>query len=323
MKEVSMREYFEHEERKFTPWLSKNLDRLSSDDLLKIEFDEKTEEKTVIDNKSVDIVAKNTDENIKAVIENQFEKSDSDHLGRSLVYASDEVADIIVWIAENFLERHTNTIRWLNSNSEDDTYYFAIEVSLRQIGDSPYAVEFQAHERPDRWEEKVEKEYLAPKEQRRLEFWQDFQRKCENLGIDGSEPNEKASHGIFAYKTRKRPAYIRPTVHYNSPPKNMIRFYDDSRGILREENKKEKLEKYLEESISELDTELTPELLGSQSIDIDDSNDFDKLIFQDKSLHHDEFNNYEETLQWMIDTTLILRKTLIRLSEEEIEAEPR
>ena len=37
IKTESMTEQFEHEEHDFTPWLSDNIDRLSSDDLLKIE----------------------------------------------------------------------------------------------------------------------------------------------------------------------------------------------------------------------------------------------------------------------------------------------
>jgi hypothetical protein len=326
IKTVSMREQFEHEEHNFTPWLKENIDQLSSDDLLKISFDEVDEEETVIDNKRVDLIARDLENDIEAVIENQFGESDPDHLGRSLVYASDVDANLVVWIAEDLLERHKQTIRWLNTTTDDDIFYFAIEVNLRQIGDSPYAVEFQAHERPENWEEQVKQEYLRDKEKRRLEFWQDFQQKCDARGLEGREPSKSASHGIYVFEKRKRPAYIRPTVHYDSYPKNMIRFYEDSRNILRDENKREELIRIIKETVSEADEGLTAEITDMIDIDIDDSNEFDKLIIEDDSLEHRELNDSQEvgqTLQWMVDTTLVLKEALVKLSEDEIEAETR
>lgn len=323
IKTVSMTKQFEHEEHDFTPWLSDNIERLASDSLLKISFDEVEEEKTVIDNKRVDLIANDSENDIKAVIENQFGKSDPDHLGRSLVYASDTDADIVVWIAENLLERHKSTIRWLNSTTSNDIFYFAIEVNLRQIGESPYAVEFQAHERPENWEERVKKEYLRDKEKRRLGFWQEFQQECDILGLEGREPNKSASHRIHVFETRKRPASIRPTVHYNSHPMNMIVFYENTRNILRDEDKKSKLMQIIKETIHELDTGLTTEIIDSLTTDIDDENDFDKLIIENKSIDHNNFKKIEKTLEWMIDTTQVLEMVLIKLSEDEIEAKPR
>jgi hypothetical protein len=323
IKTESMTEQFEHEEHDFTPWLSENIEMLSSDDLLKISFDEVEEERTVIDNKRVDLIANDSENGIKAVIENQFGKSDPDHLGRSLVYASDTGADIVVWIAENLLERHKSTIRWLNSTTNNDIFYFAIEVNLRQIGESPYAVEFQAHERPENWEERVKKEYLRDKEKRRLEFWQDFQQECDKLGLKGREPNKSASHSVYIFETRNRPAFIRPTVHYSSSPMNMIRFYEKSRSILRNEDKKNKLIQIIEEAISDMDIDLTTEIIDSITTDIDDNNDFDKLIIKNESIDHDKFKQVEEALGWMIDTTQLLEMALIKLSGDEIEAKPR
>lgn len=326
IKTVSMREQFEHEEHNFTPWLRDNIDRLSSDDLLKVSFDKVDVEENVIDNKRVDLIARDLENDIEAVIENQFGKSDPDHLGRSLVYASDVDADLVVWIAENLLERHKKTIRWLNSTTDDDIFYFAIEVNLRQIGDSPYAVEFQAHERPENWEEQVTQEYLRDKEKRRLEFWQDFQRRCDSLGLEGKEPSKSASHGIYVFEKRKRPAYIRPTVSYSSPPKNMIRFYEDSKYILRDEDKKEELIHTIREIASDADTGLTVEITDMIGTDMDDSNDFDKLIIENRAIDHAELTDrqaVDQTLEWMVNTTRILQETLIKLSEGEIEAKTR
>lgn len=327
IKTVSMREYFEHEEDNFTPWLRDNIERLSSDELLKLRFDEVNEEENVVDRKKADLVAKDSDGDLTAVIENQFEESDSDHLGRLLLYAAAEDADIAVWIAEDLLERHKKTIRWLNSNSNKDTAFFALEVSLRRIGDSPYAVEFQTHERPDDWEEQVENKYLSSEARRRLEFWQEFKRKCEEYGIEGGEPNEKASHSVYIFRNNKRPAYVRPTIPYSGPVKNMIRFYDDSRDILRVESNQSELETVFEQTISEIETELTPELVSSIDYDIDNSNQFDKMVIKNQDINQDNFKKDQEIKkahQWMVDTTRVLQDTLIELAQRgKIEAEPR
>jgi hypothetical protein len=169
----------------------------------------------------------------------------------------------------------------------------------------------------------VREEYLRDKEKRRLEFWQEFQQKCDEIDLKGTKPNKSASHSVYVFETRSRPATVRPTVHYTSPPMNMIKFYGNTKNMLRNDDKKNKLTQTIEEVISQSDTSVTTEITDSLNTDIDDNNDFDKLIIENESIDHNKFKEVEETLEWMLDTTRILEKTLIKLSEDEIDAEPR
>jgi hypothetical protein len=62
------------------------------------------------------VLAKDVYENY-VVIENQFGKTDHDHLGKILTYAATLGATVIVWIAERFTDEHRKTIEWLNEVS--------------------------------------------------------------------------------------------------------------------------------------------------------------------------------------------------------------
>lgn len=323
---VSIREYFEDEERDFTPWLQDNIDKLSSEDLLYLSLDEAKREVS-LGGVEADLIAEASGQDLTIVIENQFEETDPDHLGRSLVYASGTDADVVVWIAEEFRERHTRTIRWLNSTTNEDVAFFAIEVTLRKIGDSPYGVEFQPNERPDDWEQQVQKEYLSPPKQRRLQFWREFQDEYQEYGIEGGKAKEVASHSVYVFRSNKRPAYVRPTVDKSAGAKNMIRFYEDARDISQNETGRAKFETALEETVSNLDTELTTDISDSLRWDIDSGRDFDKVVLEHRDANHNQFENdqkVDDITQWMIDTTRALRGALLNLAQEgQIQAEPR
>ncbi len=104
-----------NEEKDFSDWLSKNLNKLEPfiNSTLKLGG---TEE--LIDGKIVDILAEDQEGKIVA-IENQFGVSDHKHLGQLLSYCiglkkeEKEVGNGI-WIAEKFHPIHIAVINWLN-----------------------------------------------------------------------------------------------------------------------------------------------------------------------------------------------------------------
>jgi hypothetical protein len=131
---VPLRDVWPHEAIDFTPWLRDNLDALN--EILGI---------TLIDAEieqpagtfSVDMVAQ-TEEGPRAVIENQLEKTDHDHLGKLITYlANIDEARIAIWITKWPRAEHITAINWLNEATDGDFYLVKLEAV--RIGDSPPA----------------------------------------------------------------------------------------------------------------------------------------------------------------------------------------
>ena len=103
-------------EVKFSSWLIKNFNKL--EEILDIEVEDPEPEVGVgpfrCDITGVD---KNTEKFV--VVENQYELSDHDHLGKLLTYAAGNEAGIIVWIAEDFRDEHLSVLDWLNGEKQN------------------------------------------------------------------------------------------------------------------------------------------------------------------------------------------------------------
>ena len=91
-------ELWKHEEHEFTPWLASedNIARLA--DAIGLELQVEGVE-VPVGPFSADILAKDAFDNF-VIIENQFGKTDHDHLGKLLTYAATLGASAVVWIAE-------------------------------------------------------------------------------------------------------------------------------------------------------------------------------------------------------------------------------
>ncbi|MCL5888650.1 MAG: DUF4268 domain-containing protein [Candidatus Thermoplasmatota archaeon] len=145
IKKIGLSAKFGREDSGFTQWLSSNLSELSNE--LDIELSLKSTE-AYAGNYRCDILA-NTSSDKLVVIENQYGKTDHDHLGKLLLYLSALNADFGVWIAETFTEQHKNTLDWLNSNIvEDGPGFYAIEARLISIDESNPALTFNVLSSP-------------------------------------------------------------------------------------------------------------------------------------------------------------------------------
>lgn len=97
-----------------------------------------------------DIVAKDDNNKDKIVIiENQLERSDHDHLGKIITYASGLDASTIIWIVTNARTEHKSAIEWLNNNTISNIAFFLIELKAYRIGDSLPAPKFEIAEMPN------------------------------------------------------------------------------------------------------------------------------------------------------------------------------
>jgi len=172
---TDLRSVWKHEERGFSKWLiqDENLDILA--DELKISIIE-PESEVSVGPFSVDIKAE-TEEGKTVIIENQLEKTDHDHLGKIITYASGLEAEYIIWLVREAREEHRKAVDWLNENTNEDINFFLLEVKLYKIGDSLPAPKFEIVANPNNWSKSVkavQKNSLAPRHTKRIDFWQKF-----------------------------------------------------------------------------------------------------------------------------------------------------
>jgi Domain of unknown function (DUF4268) len=92
----------------------------------------------------------------KIVIELQITKSDHDHIGKALTYASYHDAAVVVWIAPHFRPEHVQAIKWLNSLSTSGRSFFAVRLEAWRIESAGVeaslpAPRFEIEARPTDW----------------------------------------------------------------------------------------------------------------------------------------------------------------------------
>jgi hypothetical protein len=124
LEKVNIREIWKNEAKDFTTWLAKeeNLALLSAEidiplKLIKIEAS--------VGSFSADILAEEENTGNKAIIENQLEETDHDHLGKIITYGSGFDAKYLIWIFRDIREEHRQAIDWLNEKT-DSLYIFAL-----------------------------------------------------------------------------------------------------------------------------------------------------------------------------------------------------
>ncbi|WP_400205649.1 DUF4268 domain-containing protein [Methanomethylophilus alvi] len=119
-----------------------------------------------------DIVGEETDTGRKVIIENQFETSNHDHLGKIITYAAGKDASIIIWIVEDARPEHASAIEWLNNNMTDRGF-FLVQIEVIKIEDSLPAATFTIIQKPNEYIQMVKAETDNTR-QFKLEYWNQF-----------------------------------------------------------------------------------------------------------------------------------------------------
>lgn len=178
LERISLRKAWSHEAGEFTPWLaqSDNLNLLAESlglnelELVGIEHP--------VGGFKVDILC--SDDGGKIIIENQLEKTNHSHLGQILTYAAGVGARKVIWLAESFRTEHVAALEFLNQHTTDELDFFAVEIELWRIGDSPMAPSFTVVVKPNDWAKTGQQNAKAaatttPTKQRQLKFWTGWQ----------------------------------------------------------------------------------------------------------------------------------------------------
>lgn len=172
---VSVRDIWPDETQDFTPWLAQDKNLRLLGETLRMELERVGTEMPVGDF-AADIVAVDTANESKVLIENQLEKTNHRHLGQILTYAAGLDALTVVWIAKQFTNEHRAALEWLNGITGADIRFFGLEIEVWRIGESSCAPKFNIVAKPNDWT----KAFSAPKadltevQQERIDFWHGF-----------------------------------------------------------------------------------------------------------------------------------------------------
>ncbi len=155
LERVDLRDIWKTEAQDFTPWLAgeENLALLS--DTLGIDLELEAVERNVGPFRA-DILCKDLLSEGWVLIENQLERTDHTHLGQLMTYAAGLDAVTIVWVAATFADEHRAAMDWLNEITGSEVRFFALEVELWKIGDSPAAPKFNIVSKPNDWSNSAE-----------------------------------------------------------------------------------------------------------------------------------------------------------------------
>ncbi len=181
---ADLRRVWPDEARDFTPWLARpeNLSILSDHLGLGPEGLELEAVERFVGPYKADILCRDTTTGKWVLIENQLEKTDHSHLGQLLVYAAGLDCKTIVWISRSVTPEHKVAVEWLNSLTSTDTAFYALELELWRIGDSPFAPSFNSVVRPSEAARQaetaksgLEQGVLTSAKQELLDYWRSFE----------------------------------------------------------------------------------------------------------------------------------------------------
>ncbi len=178
LERIPLRKAWAHEAGEFTPWLAQtdNLNLLA--DTLGLDELELLAIEHPAGDFKVDILC--SDNGGKVIIENQLEMTDHKHLGQILTYAANVGARRVIWLAESFRTEHVAALEFLNQHTTDELDFFAVEIELWRIGESPMAPSFNVVVKPNDWAKTGQQNAKAaatmtPTKQRQLAFWTGWQ----------------------------------------------------------------------------------------------------------------------------------------------------
>ena len=296
IKKVSIRDVWKHEENEFTPWLAleENISKLSEELALELQVEGI---EVPVGPFWADVLAKDVSGDF-VIIENQFGKTDHDHLGKILTYAATLGATVVIWIAKRFTDEHRKAIEWLNEHTSEDLSLYAVEIELWQIDNSKPAVRFNVLSQPT----ELARQATAVKSagpmtdarKLQLEFWTMFR-------------NSLLEQKVLQSAQSPRPQYWfnvslgRANVHLSC-------IADTSRGRVG-------IRVYLSNKIAdaalpqlEADRQAIEKEIGENLIWNPTPDKLDKIILLDREADLDDHSKWGEYIAWLVDKVAKFKK---------------
>lgn len=199
LRKVQFKEAFASETA-FTAWLATAEGTALLSGALDMELESVATEHSIGGLRADLICRKKTDGSL-VIVENQLGASDHKHLGQVLTYAAGAHASVIVWIAEQFKDRHRAAVDWQNEVTNDDIRVYALEIEVWKIDGPKVAPKLNVVSQPNDWRKVVQIQVDPPEEPAsgfdRFAFWTVVDDMIEREGPVGKPPPSNAAAAYF------------------------------------------------------------------------------------------------------------------------------
>ena len=163
------------------------------------------------DNFSADLVCtitesiEDNEQKSTVIIENQFGRSDHDHLGKCITYGSNRDAKIVIWICEDFGDAHIKSLQWLNEHFKDKVGFYGIQVKAYDHPDS-IKIKFETVVQP--LDEIFNAEEYTPRQNKIRSIFELAQKEYEKITSEMiSIKNAPYKRYFHCFKTKKAYCY--------------------------------------------------------------------------------------------------------------------
>lgn len=300
LKTVTPRQKWNNEARDFTPWLANNISELNKALGLELEV-ENTE--VSVGPYSADILAKDTGTDNYVVIENQLEKTNHDHLGKAITYASVLDASMIIWIATEFTEEHKKSLDWLNDHTNDEISFYGVQLELWQIDESKAALRFNVISKPNQAVRQAARskanEDLSDKRKFQFDFWSKFKEK---LAKTKKIPSLQTPRPQYWFDVTLGKSYIHISNTCNTDDNTVgVRIYIGNKIA-------DTMLPFLESKKDEIESSIGQKLIWNPNPD-----NRDKVIILQHTTDFEDEKKLDESLNWLVDYTIKFRETFSKI----------
>jgi hypothetical protein len=303
LKQIAPREKWKHEAPDFTPWLAQHIDELNVALGLELEVENM---EVAAGPYHADILAKDIGTNKYVVIENQLGKTNHDHLGKSITYASVLDASTVIWIATDFTEEHQKALDWLNDHTTDEISFYGVQLELWQIEDSKPALRFNVISKPNlavRQAAKVKvDEELSDKRKVQFDFWKKF---AENLEKTKKIPSVQSPRPQYWFDVTlgKSNIHLSNTCNTNTDTVS-VRVYIANKIS-------ETMYPYLENKKVEIEDKVGQPLLWNPN-----NAPRDKVIILSHKTDFNDKKKIEEAVNWLVEYTIKFRDVFSKIIKQ-------
>jgi len=303
LKTITPRKKWNNEERDFTPWLAENIDELSK--AVGIELEVENIE-VAVGPYSADILAKDTGTGKFVVIENQLEKTNHDHLGKAITYASVLDASTIIWITADFTEEHKKALDWLNDHTNEKISFYGVQIELWQIDESKPALRFNIISKPNlavrQAARSIAIDELSNKRKFQYDFWVKFR---DRLALTKKVPSLQTPRPQYWFDIALGKTGINISNTCNTDENSVgIRIYIGNKIA-------DTMLPYLESRKDEIEKSLGDSLQWNPNPD-----NRDKVILLLHSTDFDKTEKVDEAITWLIGKTIKFREVFSKIIKE-------